>query len=432
MKRSAWLLSLAPALLCLGADLGAQSRSGRLFARYTKPLRPVTLDLATGTVTLGLRPRDRAASTVLDFDNLDFAGFTGLDTGGGFCEWFDAGVKGTGTGRTAGVANDSDLMNSIVFSYCSAKLNTSSGGPGGATKLGFYEGYTAFGGAPSTGVAAMTLTGLPANSTSSSFFGGFTCYFIRVLFGSLVCFADGPIGYSWRFLDVGTGTLNPLGAVVAGTWPFLACVSSCSGTPSSGPDGQGMIDVIDEYCPPGYLRTVFTFASTSGSFTSVAMGIEEVSDCTTTVSQFNSATFPNPDVLAAVPAVVGQPWSASLTLGLGRSKSGGWICYFGTTRVNPPSGIPISPLQGGLSFGLPKAGRMLLCALNTSGFACVGAHSGLVGSVSTTNCGGGSLPKRIALVCNEWCAQAVVMGQPVAGGGNARLSSGISGTIGTN
>ena len=60
--------------------------------------------------------------------------------------------------------------------------------------LGFYEGYPLFGGAATTGVATFTLTGLPGNSASSSFFGGFTCYVLRVQFGQLVCFADGPIG----------------------------------------------------------------------------------------------------------------------------------------------------------------------------------------------------------------------------------------------
>src|SRR5262249_44724771 len=90
---------------------------------------------------------------------------------------------------------------------CSSKLSPGSGGPGGAMTLGFYGGYTRGGGptgAPNgTPVAVFTLTGLPGNSASSSFFGGFTCYFAEVQFISLVSFRDGNIGYSWRFTDVG-------------------------------------------------------------------------------------------------------------------------------------------------------------------------------------------------------------------------------------
>ncbi len=147
-----------------------------------------------------------------DFDNNDLCGFVGVDTGNGFCRWIDAGTKGANCGRTAGVDNNSDLMNSIVFAYCSAKLTPGSGGPGGTIGLHFYEGYTLFGGAATTAVANFTLSGLPGNSASSSFFGGFNCSFIKVIFAQLVCFADGRIGYGWTFVDQGTGVINPLGS----------------------------------------------------------------------------------------------------------------------------------------------------------------------------------------------------------------------------
>jgi hypothetical protein len=74
---------------------------------------------------------------------------------------------------------------------------------------------------------------------------------------------------------------------------------------------------------------------------------------------------------------------------------------------------------------------MLLCSINTSGFSCAGAHTGVIGSVSSTNCGGGTIPISLGLVCNAWCGQAVVLG-PIAGDGNARLSSLITGVVGTN
>jgi len=427
------LLLAGAALALFGATSNAQSQSGKVFARYNKPLKSATLDLATGTITRGPAVNNRAATTVVDFANNDLGGFVGVDTGGGFCEWFDAGVKGTGTGATAGVVNNSDLMNSIVFAYCSASLTPGSGGPGGSVKLGFYEGYTLFGGAPTTGVAAFTLTGLPGNSASSSFFGGFSCFFIRIVFGNLVCFADGPIGYSWKFLDNGTGTINPIGATLAATWPFLSCTRSCSSAILQ-VDGQGMTDAIDEYCPPGYLLATFTFGTTSGSFTSMSMHVEEVVDLTGTVVGYNSTTNPNPDTLTASPAVVGGNFTSAVTLGLGRTKGTfTWQFYAGLSKIAPPSGSAIAQFSSGLNFGTSKRGRMLLCNLNTTGFSCTGTHSGVSGSTSNPACNL-ALPKTLGLVCRTWCAQAVILGNlsGADGGGNARLSSAVEGVIGTN
>ena len=259
------------AFATLTSALGAQA-SGKVFARYTKPLRTVSLDLATGTVTRAPASHDKSGSTIRDFANIDLGGFVGVDTGNCFCEWFDAGTKGYS-------GNTSDMMSDIVFAYCSSVLAPQSGGPGGSVKLGFYEGYTVYNATPTTVAAVFTLTGLPANTASSSFFGGFRCYFIRVQFNPMVCFADGPIGYSWKFLDAGRDR------VLAGTWPFLSCVQSCSG---SGPDGQGMVDLIDEYCPPNALRATFSFGTFCYCyFTSMSMAIDEALDGTATAGVFN-------------------------------------------------------------------------------------------------------------------------------------------------
>src|SRR5262245_22873584 len=119
-----WILAGA-ALVSLAATISAQS-SGKVFARYTKPLRSITLDMETGTVTRGPRVVDRKGNTVVDFNNLDLSGFVGVDTGNGFCRWIDAAVKGTGAGLTAGTNTNSDLMSSIVFAYCSSKLTPGS------------------------------------------------------------------------------------------------------------------------------------------------------------------------------------------------------------------------------------------------------------------------------------------------------------------
>jgi hypothetical protein len=433
------LMLAGAALAMVGAATGAQSQSGKVFARYNKPLKSVTLDLDTGTITRGPQVTNRKGTTVLDFDNNDLGGFVGVDTGSSFCKWIDAGVKGTGTGRTAGVVNNSDLMSAVVFAYCSAKLTPGSGGPGGTMSLGFYEGYTLFGGAATTGVATFTLTGLPGNSASSSFFGGFTCYFMRVQFGQLVCFADGPIGYGWKFLDAGFPTANPLSSVLAGTWPFLSCTASCSNT-VLGIDLQGMTDAIDEYCPTTTLRATFTFGTTSGSFTSMSMAIEEVVDQTALIAATDSSANPAPDDLTANAAVSGASWTATVTTGLTRKGSPFWTLFFGTGSLSLPTGVDVGqfpvpdPGCSATNFGTSKGGRRLLCAIDCNtpskgdcSFTPIGTAKGSVSSCSAI------IPKKIGLVCNTWCGQAIINGGVIGnGGGTQRLTNQISGTVGTN
>jgi len=388
--------SLVVALATFALPSTPQAQSNRVYARYSRPLKSVSLDLRTGTVTRGPAVSARSAGTTVDFYNNDL-GFVGVDSGNGFCEWFDAAVKGY-------AGNHSDLMDEIVFAYCSAVLGPGSGGPGGSVKLGFYEGYTTFGGAPTTGVAKFTLTGLPANSASSSFFGGFNCYFARVTFGSLVSFADGPIGYSWKFL--GLGTTGAMG----GTWPFLACVSSCSGAVLH-VDSQGMTDAMDEYCPPGTLRSTFTFGTTSGSFTSISMEIREASDLAATSAAYNAATTPNPDTLAASAAVVGSSWTASLTRGHA-SLPGTMFVGVRAKRLPLPDGV-----QGPSPLPLGAGGRVLISGPLLGTLS--GVHNGIRGAVST------SLPASFDLLCRHFAAQAIVIG------GDTKLSSAVEGTVGT-
>jgi hypothetical protein len=389
-------LLLATTTLALSTTSGAQSRSGKVFARYDKPLESVSLDLATGTVTRGAAVRDRTITTVVDFFNNDLAGFVGIDTGNGFCEWFDAGVKGFN-----GVA--SDCMSNIVFAYCTSMLTPGSGGPGGSVKLGFYEGYLVGGGAPTTMVAVFTVSGLPGNSASSSFVGGFSCYFAEVQFGSLIGFSDGPIGYSWGFLGVGaTG-------VLAGTWPFLACVVSCSGAIGQ-VDGQGMTDALDQYCPPGTLRSTFTFGTTSGSFTSFSMEIREAI-ATPSITAYNATTTPNPDTLIAGTPVLGSSWSGLVTRPSGASMTAA-VVNVRTARIPLANGV-----QGPAPLPLGAGGRILISGPRLT--YLFGAHDGMVGSV------GSVVPASFDLVCLHFAAQATVVG------GGVRLSSAVEGTTGT-
>ena len=390
------LILAGAALALFGASVNAQSQaSGKVFSRYNKPLKSVSLDLATGTISRGPAANNRSATTTVDFNNNDLGGFVGVDTGNGFCEWFDAAVKGF-------AGNASDLMNNFVFAYCSAMLSVGSGGPGGTVKLGFYEGYTWGGGAPTTTVAAFTLSGLPANTGSSSFFGGFSCYFINVTFTNMVAFADGPIGYSWKFLDAGTtGSL-------AGTWPFLSCVTSCSGAVLQ-VDAQGMTDVIDEYCPAGFLRASFTFGTTSGSFTSMSMDVREATDFTATQIGYNATTSPNGDTLAANTAVVGSTWATSLTRSPA-TAAGSYTVNIRTTRIPVANGVtPPPPVQGRLLISGSLLGQT------------IGTHNGTTGSSPAL-----AVPAKFSFVCRAYAAQATVLG------GGVKLSSALQGTTGTN
>src|SRR5262245_32624302 len=131
--RSLALAGVALALLAASSD--AQKSVSKKLRRYTKPMRSYSLDLGTGTLTRGPTVGERGVTTVADYSNIDINGFLGADTGGGTCEWFDAGTKGH-------AGNASDLMSGIAFFYCTAMLSTNSGGPGSSVKLGFYEGYT--------------------------------------------------------------------------------------------------------------------------------------------------------------------------------------------------------------------------------------------------------------------------------------------------
>lgn len=396
------LIFAGAALALFGATAGAQSQSGKFLARYHKPLRQATLDLSTGTVTRGPAVQQQVATTISDFFNNDLSGFVGADTGNGFCEWIDGGTKGA--------ANDSDLMNNFVFVYCSSMLDVNSGGPGGTTKIGFYEGYTTGGGATTTTVAIFSLTGLPANTAHSSIFtgGGTNCYGLNIIIASgLVPFADGQIGYSWKFVDQDT---SPFG--LAATIPAMGCISSCSGP---GPDGKGMDDLLDQYCPPGTLLTTFTFGSTPYGtyFTSLSMDIREVADCTATVTTYNSTSPANVDTLTSTPAIIGTTWSAEVTHAAGTAT-------FSTLFVRG-SKIPGNGAPGG---GGGTRGRFLVTGAFYDDLA--GTADSIAPISNTQRNFIAAIPLSFSLACIDWFGQAIT-----GGAGAIKWSNGVDGDTGT-
>lgn len=392
----------ALAFAALAPELLAQGPAGKL-RRFQGKLSTVHLDAATGTITRGPVVRARTAATVSEFPNLDLGGFLGVDTGNGRMEWVNDGLKGTS-------GNASDLMTSFVMPYCSSKLDPSLGGPGGSVRISFYEGFTrnSYPTPNGTAVAVLTLTGLPANSASSSFFGGFACYSLQVDFADLVPFADGPIGYSWKFLDVGND------GVLAGTWPFLASASSCTSTAGGPPDALGQapysccsVGPADRY-RDGQLVVVFTFAPYCIPY-SMAIDIREVADTVASAAPYNGDGV-NADVLAASPVIVGQTWTAQVTLGHTHGGSG-----TAAVRVRPSS-------INGPQFNSPVGGRVaeVLVAGPLLGSFTV-AHNGATSTTLST-----PIPLSFALVCIPWASQATV-----TGGGFVDLSSSVTGVTGT-
>jgi hypothetical protein len=385
---------LASLVLATAAPLPqGQSSHDHKIARHYGPVRSVSLDLATGAVTRRPAVLRRAVSTVVDFTNIDLGGFVGVDSGAGACEWIDAAVKGFH-------GNASDLMNNVVFAYCSSAKDPASGGPGGEAHLGFYEGYTV-GGPASTSVGLFHFTGLPANTSSSSFWGGFRCYYIDVQFANLVAFADGSIGYSWLFTDVGTT------GVFAATFPFLSCVQSCTGW---GPDGQGMVNLIDRYCPPGNLHDTFYFGTYDIAYhTSISMEIREVGDLEANATSWNGNGV-NQDVLQGGALVVGGDWGPSVTLG--DSHGSGGPLSLNVRQACASGAIASSPL-GGRQVQVLTQGALAL--------RLVGTHDGTTGTFPTFR-----VPPLLDLVGQPWAAQALVVG-----GGFADCSTARCGLVGT-
>jgi hypothetical protein len=401
------LILAGAALALFGASASAQSQSGKVFARYNKPLKSVSLDLETGTLTRGPLVQDRTGATCSDLNNIDLGGFVGVDTGDCFCQWFDASLKGTGPNQTQCAAGGSNMINNIIFAFCSAKLYVASGGVGSSLSLGFYEGYTVGGGAPTTACAVFTLTGLPGHTADSSFFGGFTCYFINVTFGTLINCGDGAFGYSWTFMDLGND------GVLAGTWPFLSCVQSCSCAPigASVPDGQGMTDLIDEYCPRGTLRATFTFGTTpfGECFTSMSMDVRELQQLPGTVIDWNG-NGANVNTLVTSSAVMGGNWTSAVSLGQSFGSMGPITIKVRGNTVNGPT-VP-SPV-GGRPLEVLVAGAFL-ADVN-------GTHNGTTGGGPPQ-----AVPKDKAFYGFAWAAQATIVG-----GGFANLTDAKYGITGT-
>jgi hypothetical protein len=380
------------AAAALAGTLDAQDRPSVI--PMPRPMKTISVDLATGSITRGPRLADRAGTTVRDFDNMDLGGgIIAPDTGGGTCEWIEAGTKGFAN-------NASDLVNNVVFAYCSVMADQNSGGPGGSVLLGFFEGYNTGGPAPTTAVALFNLAGLPGHTANSSFIaltlgsGNASCFFVNLILANCISFADGDIGYSWGFTDLGTTS------VLAATFPFLSCVQSCSGP---GPDGQGMDSLIDRYSPPGTPA-----GQIDTGVLGISMAIVEVADAESTATTWNSQGI-NTDVLSSTAIAIGSTWQVDIALAHAHGASGPTNVKVRSSCINgpnltSPTGHPIEILTTGL----------LVLTLTD-------AHDG-----STTSYAPFAVPCDITLVGLPWAAQGTVLG-----GARADLTTARCGAVGS-
>lgn len=394
------LLPASLLLPLLAPATHAQEGSPPPARRVTEPLRQVQLDLQTGTITRGPAVQQRGfggLATTSTLNNLDHSGFVGVDSGPGTpngpCEWIDHGVKNGGA---------STYMTGFAFAYCSSALSPNSGGTGGSVRIGFRSGYLP-GPTPNqflvsgTEAGAFNLTGLPANTSCSSFFGGFNCYLITIDIGPVpVVLPDGDIGWSWRFSDVGTD------GVLAKTFPFLSCVQSCTG---SGPSGTGITDTMDQYCPAGTFRSSFSFGTSTGGsyYTSLSIDIREALPVTPSVVAFNGSGT-NPLLLTGNAPTLGGPFNLTLNcIGADPAKLAIYRISFA------PNPTPTAT----------RWGEVLVSLQAATGLALFQAHGGGLSHVGLT------LPSDPALYGRCWSVQGFCGDSPAG-----FLSNGLIQTMG--
>jgi len=363
------------------------------------PRATVRVDATTGAVTRA-PAQARVAGEVSEFPNLDLAGFVTVDTGASAVTWINDGQKGVS-------GNTSDLVSRIVVPYCSAELDPGLGGPGATVKLGFYEGFTRNSPTPNgVQIAELTFSGLPAHTAESSFFGNSSCYFLEVELDPALQFADGPIGYSWEFVDLGSD------GVLAGTFPFLANTSSCSSLVPD-PLGQAPYECCsfrpaDAYDASGNQIVIIPTFPYCLPW-SIAIDLREVADRTASLSSWTGDGV-NVDGLLATPPVVGADWTARVLVQHPHGSGGLVRLLVRSNAINGPT--LLSPL-GGRPFEVLASGPILASYVLT--------HDG-----TTTPLLGVPLPLSPSLVGTSFAAQATVLG-----GGFADLSSAVIGTVGT-
>jgi hypothetical protein len=200
--------------------------------------------------------------------------------------------------------------------------------------------------------------------------------------------------------------------VLAGTFPFLSCVQSCS---LAGPDGQGMIDYIDKYCPPGGVANTFTFGTTGhgGYFTSFSMDIREVADIEAVVTSWNGVAAVNADCLRSSTIVSPGIWDVAVEIRDAHQAAGSAPVIL-KVRADCFNGPRTNALPGGRSTQILVGGPLYA--------SIAGTH----GPESATPYPFAPIPVPSGLVGYPWAAQATVLG-----GGFVDFTTARCGVIGS-
>jgi len=141
-----------------------------------------------------------------------------------------------------------------------------------------------------------------------------------------------------------------------------------------------------------------------------------------TVSSYNGSGV-NLDTLVASAAVIGEPWTATLTPQPARA-AGPWFCLM-------RSGVAAGPiLDLGPLFGLPAAGASELLV---AGSSIADFSPPLHGGGGTSTSFSVTVPASCSLTSMPWFAQAIVFGDLPGGGGlfDPWFSSAATGIVGT-
>jgi hypothetical protein len=356
-------------MLCMSTAFAQNAQSKKVSRVSNKVMNTASLDLQTGVITRGPSIKQKAAgptATVTTVNNLDFAGFIGIDSGtsaaNGPCEWFSGVQKGTGA-----TGGESTYMTSYLFAYCSVAKDVASGGTGTTATMNFWDGFSngvgATAGSTGTNLISVTVTGLPGNTGLAGWLTGGFAACVAFLFNIGLTGGPAPIvvpdsNIAVSFLFEGVDANGTLGT----TATFLSCVASCSGL---GPDGFAMVDRIDNYCGGNFL-TSFSFGTSLGvSFSSVAFSIRELCgiDASDAVQSLNGLGI-NTQVLTIPDAPeLGGTFAASIDC---TGFAAGGVLFrlaFFPTGVNP--------ILGGTKGQLLV---QLISGAGISGFA--GAHGG--------------------------------------------------------
>ena len=315
--------------------------------RITTELGSYRYDPVTETFVEGARPRSATArgaslfSTEVSLDNLDLAGFVAIDSQGS--TWFGKADKGVVTS-----GGKSEIMTSFVFAYCTSALAANSGGVGGSARITFYENYTGptggVGSAPSgTPVAIYNLSGLPGARAGSQ-----ACALVEFpiaqpgpSFSGGVVLPDGPIGWSWDFVDAsGQGSQ-------AATSPFIVQAATQA----------GVWPTVEKYDGAGYHS--LRFGATAPY--SVPLQIREASRVSA-VTSVENGTGVNPVILQPFQGpVLGEPWSIALDCtGTTPTKLAVFKLGFGPapTPLATPFGELLVPTGAGPTFFEPHGGGL--------------------------------------------------------------------------